>query len=767
MLSLSDLNVPLFVVVLADDFTGACNTGLQFAKHGLHTVACETDRLPDLDLTAVSVLVCDTETRNASRPEARVIVTEACGSVRSQKVRVIYKKVDSALHGHLGAEINTVMTELDINLGILAPALPTAGRVTVGGYHLVHGVPVDRTEVGHDAGAPVRGSYLPHLLDEEPGLQVKLLPLEDVAQGADHVCSLIESFRDVGHTLVVADAASEDDLMVIAEAASQMDTAPLLCGSVGLANQIPEAFGFTGKPSEEVAPVSGPALVVVGSNESVTRDQIAQLKRERAIQEWEVHADHSAFSWARPHLPAVVSELAAKLESGNSAILSLVGLHPGMEKAEATQAMAIIGDMGSRVVARHRPAGLILSGGWTTVQTVRALGAHGMHIYRALDVGTPICRIIGGLHEGLCVVTKGGALGAPDTLSKAVSYFESKVVDSCDHPLLGITMGDVCGVGPEIIAKAFGRDNLYQLCRPLVIGDRGALEEACGTVGARLKIRQIERPEDARYEQGTVDVLDVLTVDRSLWDKGKVSAEAGRAAAEWVIEGVRLALADRIDGIVTAPLNKEAMNLAGYKYPGHTELLAERAGGHDVRLMLASERVSVAHVTGHVPLHDVSELLTQKRVYDTISLMRDALIRMGKQSPRIAVTGLNPHAGENGLFGEEDDLIIKPAIEQARAEGYVIDGPLPADATFFKAYAGQYDGVVAMYHDQGHAPVKLVAFDTAVNVTLGLPIVRTSVDHGTAFDIAGTGMAKEGNLIHAVRVGAQLAIGRKQERREG
>ena len=179
--------------------------------------------------------------------------------------------------------------------------------------------------------------------------------------------------------------------------------------------------------------------------------------------------------------------------------------------------------------------------------------------------------------------------------------------------------------------------------------------------------------------------------------------------------------------------------------------------------------MSVAHVTGHIAIHEVPERLTQKRVYDTIALTRDALVRMGKPEPKLAVTGLNPHAGENGLFGEEDELVIKPAVQQAKANGWMIDGPLPADTTYFKAYDGEYDGVVAMYHDQGHAPMKLVAFDTAVNVTLGLPIVRTSVDHGTAFDIAGTGKAKEGNLIHAVRVGAKLASGRKtrQQRGEG
>jgi 4-phospho-D-threonate 3-dehydrogenase / 4-phospho-D-erythronate 3-dehydrogenase len=750
------------LLIIADDFTGACDTGLQFARNGLRTVACETDRLSGVSLDDVDVLVCDTETRNASRAEARGFVTEACGMMRSYSVPIVYKKVDSALRGHIAAEIHTVMVEMDFDLAILAPAFPQAGRVTVGGYHLVHGVPVGRSEVGHDAGAPVRGSYLPHLLDNHPDLEVRLLALEDVSQGPDHVSAIIESHRDAHRVLVVADAASDDDLSVIAEAASRMTRAPLLCGSAGLASHVSTSFDLTGSSKDSDTPADGPALVIVGTHESMTRDQVAYLKRTRAAHEWEVHANHSAFAWERPHVPAVVAEVSDCLAEGRSAILSLVGLHAGMQKSEAEEAMRVLGEMGRRIVSRTRPAGLIVSGGWTAIETLRALDASGVQICEPIDVGTPLCKVIGGLFDGLDIITKGGALGEQDTLDRAVACFEETPVAEKDRPILAITMGDVCGVGPEVIAKGMVRDEVYALCRPVIIGDIYALEDACRTTGVKLTIKPIDQPGDALFQPGIVEVLNPLTLDPDSWQKGQVSQAAGGAAAEWVIEAVSLAMANRIDGIVTAPLNKEAMNSAGYTYPGHTELLAEQAGGHDVRLMLAAERMSVAHVTGHIPLHEVSERLTQKRVYDTIVMTREALVNMGKPSPKLAVTGLNPHAGENGLFGEEDDLVIRPAVEQGRSQGWDIDGPLPADATYFKAYDGEYDGVVTMYHDQGHAPMKLVAFDTAVNVTLGLPIVRTSVDHGTAFDIAGTGTAKEGNLIHAIRVGARLATGRKK-----
>ena len=332
------------------------------------------------------------------------------------------------------------------------------------------------------------------------------------------------------------------------------------------------------------------------------------------------------------------------------------------------------------------------------------------------------------------------------------------------RPLLGVTMGDASGIGPEVIVKALAHPEVYRMCRPVVIGHPAFLESNMRFAERPSAVREVRTVAEGGFEHGTIDVWNPIAVDPAGIEVGKVCPEAGRAAAEWLMAAIDLAMADRIDGIVTAPLNKEAMNLAGYHYAGHTELLGERTGAKDVRLMRASERLSVAHVTGHVALQDVPGRLTQARVFDTIALMRDALVAMDRMRPRIAVCGLNPHAGEAGLFGDEDETVIRPAVAQARDRGWDVAGPLPADAIFFKAYDGIYDGVVAMYHDQGHVPVKLVAFEQAVNVTLGLPIVRTSVDHGTAFDIAGKGMAKEVNLLEALRLGAKLAAGRRAQR---
>lgn len=329
------------------------------------------------------------------------------------------------------------------------------------------------------------------------------------------------------------------------------------------------------------------------------------------------------------------------------------------------------------------------------------------------------------------------------------------------RPLLGITMGDVCGIGPEVIVKALSHKSVYAFCRPLVIGDADVLAANLAHSSRTLEIRSVDTPESGEFRFGGIDLWSPVDVDLSQVETGRVCAEAGQASAEWVVRAADMAVAGRIDGIVTAPLNKEAMNRAGFRYAGHTELLADRLGASDVRLMLASERLNVAHVTGHVPLEQVPQRLTEARVLGTIRLLHDALMDMGRRHPRIAVCGLNPHAGEAGILGKEDAGLIHPAVQTANAGGMRVTGPLPADTVFLKAYHGDFDGVVAMYHDQGHAPVKLVAFHDAVNVTLGLPVVRVSVDHGTAFDIAGAGVANEANMICTLRLGARLA-GRKR-----
>jgi len=325
------------------------------------------------------------------------------------------------------------------------------------------------------------------------------------------------------------------------------------------------------------------------------------------------------------------------------------------------------------------------------------------------------------------------------------------------RPVIAITMGDAAGVGPEIIIKAFENKMVQKICRPVVIGDSSILNRALNYVNSNLQINSITRIKDAVYEQGTIDCYDLNLLDEQL-PVGKVSKEAGNAAFHYLEKAITLAKDKAIDAICTAPLNKEALHLAGHIYPGHTEILAELTDTSDYAMMLSAPNLKVIHVTTHVGLIKAIELINPKRVYQVIKLADETLKKAGIPSPKISVCGINPHAGENGLFGngEEEEKIV-PAVKKAREEKIDVVGPLPADTLFFRATRGDFDIVIAMYHDQGHGPIKVLGLESGVNITVGLPIIRTSVDHGTAFDIAGKGIASEESLVEAIRQAVELA----------
>lgn len=326
-----------------------------------------------------------------------------------------------------------------------------------------------------------------------------------------------------------------------------------------------------------------------------------------------------------------------------------------------------------------------------------------------------------------------------------------------NKPIIGITMGDGAGVGPEIIMKALTDQQIYENCRPFVIGDASLLKRADRIVTSKLQVRSISSLEEAQYQFGTVDCFDLHLLPEDL-PFGQISAEAGHAAFMYLKTAIDLANAGEIDAICTAPLNKEALHKGGHIYPGHTEILAELTNTKDYSMMLSAPKLKVIHVTTHVGLIDAVNMINPDRVYKVIQLAHETLQKAGYAAPRIAVCGINPHAGENGLFGygEEKEKII-PAVEKAQQEGIQVAGPLPADTLFFRTTRGDFDIVVAMYHDQGHGPVKVLGLEAGVNITVGLPIIRTSVDHGTAFDIAGKGIADEQSIKEALRQAIELA----------
>ena len=330
-----------------------------------------------------------------------------------------------------------------------------------------------------------------------------------------------------------------------------------------------------------------------------------------------------------------------------------------------------------------------------------------------------------------------------------------------NRPILAITMGDPSGVGPEIVLKALQEAEVHLRCRPLVISDRRILERAAPWVETQPKFEVITAPADGNYNSGVLTLIDLHNAPPDDCPVGKVSAAAGKAAVAYVERACDLALAGEVDAIVTAPLNKDSINLGGFSYPGHTELLKERTKADRVTMLLVGPGLRVVHVSTHVPLAQAVNLVKKERVEQVITLAHEACRALGIKQPRIAVAGLNPHAGESGLFGDQEQSEIIPAVQAARAKGMDVSGPQPPDTVFLRATKGFYDVVVAMYHDQGHIPMKLLAFDEGVNVSIGLPIIRTSVDHGTAFDIAGTGQAKQGSLLAAIEVAIQMVNARE------
>ncbi len=327
-------------------------------------------------------------------------------------------------------------------------------------------------------------------------------------------------------------------------------------------------------------------------------------------------------------------------------------------------------------------------------------------------------------------------------------------------PKIGITMGDAAGIGPEITAKVLNEEKVYEECSPIVFGDSAVIKAALRSAGLNLKVHPVKEISHSRYEYGTVDVLDFNNIDIDRLKIGRVSAMCGKAAVVYTQEAVKMAVAKQIEAIVSAPLNKESVRKAGYHYTSHTNIVGELTSSKNYSLMSIFDGLRVVTVTNHIPLKKVCELITRKRVLDTIILANNSVKTLFEiAQPKIGVSALNPHAGEGGIFGEEEIKEIMPAIKKANNLGIKAIGPIPADTVFAKAKKGEFDIVVALYHDQAFIPIKTLGFGKVVTVVAGVPVIRTSVAHGTAFDIAGKNLADHRNFLQAVKLAIDL--GRK------
>ncbi|AEV99898.1 4-hydroxythreonine-4-phosphate dehydrogenase PdxA [Niastella koreensis] len=335
-------------------------------------------------------------------------------------------------------------------------------------------------------------------------------------------------------------------------------------------------------------------------------------------------------------------------------------------------------------------------------------------------------------------------------------------------PIIGITMGDPASIGPEIAVKALLNEKVHAVCRPLIVGDAGVFNDIISRLKLPATINAITKVADATFKPGIIDVFDLKNVDMSKLQFGEISAMAGGASFEAVKRVIELALSGDVDATVTGPINKKSINEAGHHFAGHTEIYAHYTGTKKYAMLLVEENMRVIHVSTHVSLREACDLVKKDRIIQVIELLHNGILSLGATNTKIGVAGLNPHAGDSGLFGTEDDGEIKPAVEEARKMGYDVDGPVPADTLFSKAATGTYGGIVAMYHDQGHIPFKLTGFKwnaekkqmdsvKGVNITMGLPIIRTSVDHGTAFEIAGKGIASPDAMVLAIEAAVQLS----------
>ncbi|MFM0637567.1 4-hydroxythreonine-4-phosphate dehydrogenase PdxA [Paraburkholderia metrosideri] len=763
------------LLIIGDDLSGTADCAVTGARLGLRSVvtldarahsAAETSRSGD----TVDVLAVDADSRRLDAPSAARSNADVWRELGHPETK-LYKKVDSTLRGNFAAEVAALVPLA--GMAIVAPAFPAAGRTTRDARQWLNGVAVEETEVWRNEGIGGKAN-IPAML-EQYGMRTVALTLAEVRSGNAVLTDRFDTLRHAGVQAVVCDSETEDDLQRIARASAPL-RGVFWVGSAGLARDLMSALNLA-EATTPAAPAhhtpGQPVLTVVGSMSSVSHTQVERLKTEagNTLVSFEVDTRTllaEPLTQAHANLTRKVSEA---LQQGRHVVVSL----SQSDRTSVADGLLFC----QRLAALLTPAlpfagSVIATGGETARALLSAAGIGQLRIVEEIESGVPLLHAD---HNGrrLCVVTKAGGFGHPGTLHLAWRKLAGVQRIARPHeatikglttmtyrPVIGITMGDATGVGPEIVMKALAHASVYEQCRPLVIGDAARLRDAGKRAGVTLEVRSIDSPADAGFECGVVDCIDLGLIPADL-PYGKLSAIAGDAAYQYIARTVKLTSAGELDAICTAPLNKEALHAGGHIFPGHTEMLAHLTGIDEVSMMLVAPKLRVIHVTTHIGLLDAIRRIEPGLVQRTIERAHETLVRAGIDNPRIGVCGINPHAGENGLFGygEEEEKII-PAVQVLQARGWDVEGPLPADTLFFRAGRGDFDVVVAMYHDQGHGPVKVMGLEAGVNVTVGLPVIRTSVDHGTAFDIAGKGIADEGSMLEALKQALDLATRRSE-----
>ena len=739
------------IYIIADDLTGACDTAVQFRKAGIRTGVI----LKEAVINHCEALAVSTDSRAVAPASARALVKAAIGKLPAG---LYYKKIDSLCRGNPAAELDEVMAHTGAQAAFVTPAFPAAKRTLVNGKLDLSGAVIDALSV----------------FSAIPGRKTALLSLADL-RGETAENRVRDLLRE-GISVFLCDAENEADLDAILSCAKCAGENIVYCGSAGLAGRLAKKLGGGEAPA---APEKAKrCLTLLGTRNRATRVQAEKLAGERSAGIFRLK-DEAVLAGEENAVSEAAEAVSGAFSSGEQmAVLSVGALFSDFiptlnEEAGAKAAKIIASALGKCASIIHEKTPfdcLICSGGDTALSAFTEFGVQALLPGGELTPGMPYSRIAGGKADGMQVFTKSGGFGGENALVEAADA----LFGSLEPPVLGITMGDPCGIGPEVVARALNAPKCWELCRPLVIGSAAVMEKAIEITGVNLKIRAVKSVSEARFLPGEMDVLDQNSVDIATLKYGIVDPMGGEAAYRAVEKAIALAMSGEIDGTVTAPMNKEALNLAGHHYSGHTEIYADLTHTKDYAMVLAHGAFKVIHVTTHVSLRKACELCTKERVLKTIRLADSACRELGVFSPRVAVSGLNPHAGENGLFGDEELTAIGPAVEAAVAEGINAVGPLPPDTVFCKAAGGMYNIAVAMYHDQGHIPMKMAGFRyddktggwssvSGVNLTVGLPIVRSSVDHGTAFDQAGKGTASADSMVNAIEYGALLASRRKRK----
>jgi 4-hydroxythreonine-4-phosphate dehydrogenase len=753
--------VTLRWLILADDLTGAADCAIAFARRG-RTAAVGWGEAPAP--VGATVFAINTDSRRLA-PAAAAARHRSLVEARLTPGMRLIKKIDSTLRGQPAAELRATIQALrDRGAGAMAivvPAFPATGRTTEGGRIYLGGTPLEETALwARDHTYP--SADLVAVLEAE-GLRARLLPLAAVRrEAAAGIAAALEAEVEA----LVCDAVLPEDLDAVARGSLPSAERLFWSGSGGIAQALAMAEG----PAESV-PQSFPRvgrggmLVVVGSVAEASRAAAARLVEAGAVRPFSLP-------------PAVLLEDAAAREAGAAIAGALAAGEDVLVDiaAEGEPDLSYGALLAGRLATLLAPAaphvsGLFATGGETACALLGRLGVTGIRLLDELEPGVPLGVTIGGSPgvHAIPVMTKAGAFGTAETIARSLDRLRALLLQGSamsaaqdSRPIIAITMGDASGIGPEIIMKALAREDVYASCRSLVVGDATRLREAGDIVGGGLAVAALAEPARARYQRGTVDCIDLGLIPAG-HPFGRLSPVSGEGAYRYIERATRLVEAGEADAICTAPLSKEALHAAGHKYPGHTELLAQLTGTPEVSMMLVAPKLRVIHVTTHIGLVDAIRKIEPGLVERTIARGHATLVKSGIAEPRIGVCGINPHAGENGLFGHgEEEEKIMPAVQACRAKGWKVEGPLPADTLFFRAARGDFDLVVAMYHDQGHGPVKVMGLEAGVNITVGLPVIRTSVDHGTAFDIAGKGIADEGSLVEALRQAVDLAPQRRR-----